>query len=262
MTTPRLKKSLGQHFLHDKNISHKIVQLLGIMPDDQVMEIGPGAGALSDYLMQEKLKQLVFIEKDTFWAKKLQARINNNDFTQTVLIDALHMPWHKVSSENPWKIISNLPYNVASPLMWDIFSKCSGLIKAVFMMQKEVGLRLVAKPGNKDYGALSVWIQSFVRPQWGFTVAPKSFRPPPKVDSAVLSFIPLSADEKAKHPEELSKLIKICFQSRRKQLKSIFRNNNLLHLLPILKILDIDEQYRPENLSPQDFANIVDKLVE
>lgn len=83
--------------------------------------------------------------------------------------------------EGPWKIISNLPYNVGSPLMWDIVSRTPDLTRAVFMVQKEVAERLYAKPGTKDYGALSVWIQSYVRVEWGFVVGPGAFNPPPKV---------------------------------------------------------------------------------
>ncbi len=252
----KAKKSLGQHFLRDKNISEKIVQLLHIVDTDKVMEIGPGPGALTTLLESHTLKQLLLIEKDDFWAKERQ-RLAQNQGTQAVLMDALHMPWQKVTSQNPWKIISNLPYNVASPLMWDIFSKCTGLSRAVFMMQKEVGQRLVAKPHSKEYGALSVWIQSFVLPQWAFVVGPKSFAPPPKVDSAVLSFIPLPMEERPQNPQALAQFIKMCFQNRRKQLKSILKQNNALHMLPILEKLNIDAERRPETLSPKDFQNIV-----
>ncbi len=262
MSQPKAKKSLGQHFLRDKNICEKIVQLLRIEEGDKVIEIGPGPGALTVLLEKHALKHLVLIEKDTFWAKERQrlALANKSLHTQALLMDALHMPWAKITTENPWKIISNLPYNVASPLMWDIFSQSTGLVRAVFMMQKEVGLRLVATPGNKEYGALSVWAQSFVRPQWGFVVGPKSFAPPPKVDSAVLAFTPLPMEEKTQHPQALAKLVKMCFQNRRKQLKSIFRQNNVLQLIPILESLHIDEQRRPETLSPQDFSAIVDAI--
>ncbi len=262
MSQPKAKKSLGQHFLRDKNICEKIVQLLHIQEGESVIEIGPGPGALTTLLEQQPLKHLVLIEKDTFWAKERQrlALARKKMHVQAVLMDALHMPWKNIQPEKPWKIISNLPYNVASPLMWDIFSQSTGLLRAVFMMQKEVGLRLVASPGNKEYGALSVWTQSFVRPQWGFVVGPKSFSPPPKVDSAVLAFTPLTAEEKAKHPKALAKLIKMCFQNRRKQLKSILRQNNVLHLLPLLAALHIDEQRRPETLSPQDFAAIIELI--
>ncbi len=260
MQQPKAKKSLGQHFLRDKNISEKIVSLLHIKEGDSVIEIGPGPGALTTILEQKPLSKLTLVEKDDHWAAERQRLGGPN--TEALLLDALQMPWHTIDEQNPRKIISNLPYNVASPLMWDIFSQCTGLIRAVFMMQKEVGLRLVAKPSTKEYGALTVWTQSFVRVEWGFVVGPKSFAPPPKVDSAVLAFMPRPAEERPKHPELLAKFVKMCFQNRRKQLKAILRQNNALHMLPTLEHLQIDPQRRPETLSPADFATILQDFVQ
>ncbi len=249
---PRAKKSLGQHFLKDKNISQNIVRLLEISAHDKVIEIGPGPGALTNILEQSELQKLILIEKDYHWANERQKNAGPN--TQTVLMDALSMAWQNITVENSWKIISNLPYNVASPLMWDIFSRASGLRRAVFMVQKEVGLRLIAKPNTKDYGALSVWTQSFVKPVWGFSVGPRAFSPPPKVDSAVLSFIP--HEIYAKNPTHLSSLIKMCFQNRRKQLGTIFKQHKAENYLMALDSLGIDLKKRPENLSPENFCAI------
>ncbi len=260
MQQPKAKKSLGQHFLRDRNISEKIVNLLRIEEGDKVIEIGPGPGALTTILEEKPLSELLLVEKDDHWAAERQRL--GAPFTHAKLMDALQMPWHTIDTENPRKIISNLPYNVASPLMWDIFSQCTGLIRAVFMMQKEVGLRLIAKPHSKEYGALTVWTQSFVRPEWGFIVGPKSFAPPPKVDSAVLAFTLLPIEQRPKHPELLAKLVKMCFQNRRKQLKSIFRQNNVLELIPSLETLDIDPERRPETLSPADFSAILEHFTQ
>ena len=105
--------------------------------------------------------------------------------------------------------------------MWDIVSRTPDLTRAVFMVQKEVAERLYAKPGTKDYGALSVWIQSYVRVEWGFVVGPGAFNPPPKVDSAVVTFIPLPRERHPADPKALSSILKLCFQLRRKQLQSI-----------------------------------------
>ncbi len=251
---PRAKKSLGQHFLRDKNIAHNIVKLLDTSPHDKVMEIGPGPGALTNILQETELSRLLLIEKDNHWAFERQKNATHN--TQTVLMDALCMPWQRINLDNKWKIISNLPYNVASPLMWDIFERAHGLVLAVFMVQKEVGLRLVAKPNTKDYGALSVWTQSFVKPSWGFSVGPKAFSPPPKVDSAVLRFMPIAHDLRPKNPTILANLIKMCFQNRRKQLGTIFKQHKAEHFIHALNSLGIDLQKRPENLSPEDFCAI------
>ncbi len=254
MTQPRAKKSLGQHFLKDKNISQKIVHLLKIEPEDNIIEIGPGPGALTQIIEQHTFNKLILIEKDNHWAMERGKEGGSN--TQAVIMDALNMTWENITPENPWKIISNLPYNVGSPIMWDIFEKATGLVRAVFMVQKEVALRLVAQPDNKDYGALSVWTQSFVQPAWGFVVGPKSFAPPPKVDSAVVSFTPLPATARPANPQELSRLIKMCFQNRRKQLGTIFKQNKALEYLDALEKLNLKATLRPENLTPKEFCNL------
>lgn len=252
--SPRAKKSLGQHFLRDPRICENIVRLLRSTADDKIIEIGPGPGALTKILQLQSYAQLLLLEKDNHWAAERQKYADPR--TQAVLIDALTFDWKKLNQGSSWKIIGNLPYNVASPLMWDIFSQVTNLSRAVFMVQKEVGDRIVAQPNSPHYGGLSAWIQSFVVPHWGFVVPPGAFVPPPKVDSAVLAFTPLPLETWPNHPDKLAWLIKLCFQNRRKQLGSIFRQNGILHLMDRLESLRIDPQRRPETLTPQDFQNI------
>ncbi len=254
MQHPKAKKSLGQHFLRRRDICERIVGLLRITEGDRVIEIGPGPGALTDVLQECPLQRLILLEKDNYWAGERQKHAR--PFTQAVLTDALTIDWTRVTAERPWKIIGNLPYNVASPLMWDIFSRCTGLTRAVFMVQKEVGDRLAAQPDCKDYGALTVWTKSFVTPIKGFVVGPGAFSPPPKVDSAVLAFEPLPPERRPAQPEQLARLIKICFQQRRKQLGSIFRQHGLQGVSEQLPTLGIDARVRPENLTPEQFQQI------
>ncbi len=260
MNTPRAKKSLGQHFLRHPHMAQKIVELLQVEAGDCVLEIGPGPGALTQFLEVSPARLLCLVEKDRYWAAARQA--HGGVRTQAVLMDAMHMPWSRITPHCPWKIVSNLPYNVASPLMWDIFSQATGLVRAVFMMQKEVGQRLVAQPHTKAYGALTVWVQSFVRPQWGFVVGPGAFSPPPKVDSAVLSFVPVPLEKRPRHPAQLSRLLKMCFQNRRKQLKSIFRQHQALAYMDGLAELGIDAQHRPEDMTYEEFVRLVDVVAE
>lgn len=158
---PRAKKSLGQHFLKDAKTSARIVDLLRIGPEDRVLEIGPGPGAITGIIHERGPAEFRLIEKDSYWAAHHAELERPAPAVQVLNADALAFPWE--SLEGPWKIISNLPYNVGSPLMWDIVSRTPDLTRAVFMVQKEVAERLYAKPGTKDYGALSVWIQSYVR---------------------------------------------------------------------------------------------------
>ncbi|MCL2123603.1 MAG: 16S rRNA (adenine(1518)-N(6)/adenine(1519)-N(6))-dimethyltransferase RsmA [Desulfovibrionaceae bacterium] len=256
MQTPKAKKSLGQHFLHQSSVAERIVQLLEVGPQDRVLEIGPGSGALSALLRIANPALLLLVEKDGYWAAERRKAGDG----QVVLMDAMHFAWNRITPDRPWKIIGNLPYNVASPLLWDIASQAGGLQRAVCMVQKEVALRVIAAPDTKRYGALSVWLQSFMRPQLIFTVGPGAFTPPPKVDSAVVLFEPLPRAQRVQRPEPLASLLKICFQNRRKQLRSIFRMHHREYALPILRELDIDPQSRPEHLAPKLFQELSARL--
>ena len=247
--SPRAKRSLGQNFLQDKNVARKIVRSLDIGPDDKVLEIGPGPGALTCWIREEGPSRLVLVEKDAHWARERM----RDGRVSVILADALTLPFERFNE--PWKFIGNLPYNVASPLMWELFSRAEGLVRAVFMIQKEVGQRVVAKPGTSAYGALSVWIQSFVRPKLEFIVPPQVFRPRPKVDSAVLSFVPLTEEEKGNFfPDALAKTLHASFQMRRKQMGTILRANGSGP--DVLERIGIDLALRPENLSPDDFHRL------
>lgn len=250
---PKAKKSLGQHFLHDQQICKRIVALLQSKPNDNVLEIGPGPGALTKILEKAELANFVVLEKDPYWAKE-----RNNALCQAILIDALNFDWQRLACANnldkntAWKLIGNLPYNVASPLIWDIVSQAQNVQRAVFMVQKEVGQRITAKPGGKEYGALSVWVQYHATSRLAFTVGKGAFNPAPKIDSAVI-VLELKS-ERPKNPQHLANLLHICFQNRRKQLGSIFRMANL----PESILAGRDPKLRPENLSVEDFASIAE----
>ena len=254
-TQPKAKKSLGQHFLRHESICNRIASLLLPKDTDNVIEIGPGPGALTRAIEAQPHARLVLLEKDSHWAAERQ-RLGAAR-TQAVLTDALRFDWSRITPDNPWKIIGNLPYNVASPMMWDLFSRATGLVRAAFMVQKEVGQRLAAGPGNGHYGALSVWVQSFARPRMEFIVGPGAFSPPPKVDSAVLSFEPLPPDQRPERPDLLALVIKVCFQQRRKQLGSITRRCPLAPWLSAaIEQAGITPTLRPEQLTVADFQHI------
>ena len=251
---PRAKKSLGQHFLRREEICARIAALLLPRPEDRVLEIGPGPGALTRALEDGPHACLLLLEKDRHWAAERQRPAGPR--TQAVLTDALRFDWRRIGPERPWKIIGNLPYNVASPLIWDIVSQSRGLSRAVFMVQKEVGQRLAAAPGNGHYGALPVWVQSHARPRLEFVVGPGAFSPPPRVDSAVLSFEPLPAEALPDRPDALSRLLRICFQQRRKQLGGIFRRAGLPQLEEALERTGLAPHLRPEALHKEDFLRL------
>lgn len=257
MQEPRAKKSLGQNFLQDKNIAGKIVDAVRIEQGDFVLEIGPGPGMLTNFLTSKQPRKLFLVEKDYYWAETRQkALAAAGQSGGVILTDALTMPWARF--DFPCKIVGNLPYNVASPLMWDIVSLCSGLQRAVFMVQKEVALRIVAASDTSAYGALSAWLQCYTTPIYEFTVPPQVFKPAPKVHSAVVSFKPLPVAELPQKPDKLSMLLKIMFQKRRKQLGGIFKGAGLSHEL--LEQSGISLFARPENLSPQQMKKISENL--
>lgn len=248
---PRAKKSLGQNFLKDGNIARKIVDALAISQDDYVVEIGPGPGALTDIIAHRAPRRLVLVEKDEYWADERRGTVlPSGEKVEVLCADALAVRWEDFPA--PWKCIGNLPYNVASPLMWDIFSRGAGLARAVFMIQKEVGQRIAAEPGTKAYGALSVWARTFVRPKIEFIVPPQVFVPRPKVDSAVLSFEPRSDVPEEKEREALSTMLHLCFQQRRKQLGTILKPLNITEwdLPPSSGVVFT---MRPERLTPEQF---------
>lgn len=253
------KKSLGQNFLQDPNICRKIVAYLDMQPGDQVMEIGPGPGALTDILRASAAKQLVLVEKDTELAARhalLPAQAAGPQVT-VLNEDALNLPYEDYAQG--WKFIGNLPYNVASPIMWELFSRARGLSRAVFMIQKEVGLRLTASPGSKAYGGLTVWVQSFVLPRLEFIVPPHVFYPRPKVDSAVLSFTPLAQAQPLPELGCLGQTIRACFQMRRKQMGSIARR--LGKSPDLLDNLGISNIERPENLTVFQFHQLANSSI-
>ena len=238
---PQLKKSLGQHFLVNPGVARKIVSLLELSGQDQVLEIGPGGGSLTGLLRQEPHSRLMVIEKDSYWA----------DFHAAAGItaiagDALDFDWAALCGQGLWKLVGNLPYNVASPLIWNVVSECPCYERAVFMTQKEVAERICAAPGTRAYGALSVWVQTHAAARLEMRVNPGSFLPPPKVDSAVITLIP--NQEKPPYPDSLRRLLRICFQQRRKQLSGIFHRAGLAVLEQGLERLGIDSRLRPENL--------------
>ncbi len=248
-TSPAPKKSLGQHFLRNPEICKRIASLAELAKGDQVLEIGPGPGALTKVLEDLPHARLVLLEKDAHWAKVREEE--GGPRTEVHCMDALTYPWE--SLEGPWKIVGNLPYNVASPLIWDIAERAVSMTKAVFMIQKEVGERLCARPGTRDYGALSVWVQAFWQAHFDFVVRPGAFLPPPKVDSAVCSFVPVAQRPDAAQARRLARVIKLCFSQRRKQLGGTLRKAGQLHLVAGLEERGIALSARAEELSVEDY---------
>ncbi len=242
------KKSLGQNFLIDQNIARKIVASLDLGPFDLALEIGPGRGVLTR-LMARDAGRVLALEKDASLAFALE----KNSKILMVNMDALHLDWRRLDRRPGIKIAGNLPYNIAQVLLWDLVSQTRKFGKAVFMLQKEVAQRITSAPGCKEYGALSVWIQSHVRVKLLFSVPPWVFRPRPRVHSSVIGLTPLPEEKFFFDSDKLSQVLKIMFQNRRKQLGRILKTywNNRKN--KILALSSLDAARRPEQLSPQEF---------
>lgn len=243
----RPKRALGQNFLVDPNVAAKIVAALGIVPGETVIEIGPGRGALSGPILDAGPGAYLALEKDRDLAARLrvvhpEAAVAN--------CDALRVDWSRLDRLPGVKVVGNLPYNIASPLLWDLCAGAARFARGVFMVQHEVALRLAAGPGSGQYGMLSAWIGNFAAVRYCFKVPPTVFRPRPKVDSAVVAVTPLPPEARADDPGPLARLLKLLFAARRKQLGGILRRFGDEDVAAFLQSHGLSLRDRPENVPP------------
>lgn len=250
----KAKKSLGQHFLKDQNIAKKIVNSLSGNGYTDVIEVGPGMGVLTQYLIEKKNFDINVVEIDgesiTYLQQhfpQLEGKILNKDFLRIDLTAYF---------KKPGAIIGNFPYNISSQIFFKILENRDIVIEAVGMIQKEVAERLAAPPGSKTYGILSVILQAFYKIEYLFTVSPHVFAPPPKVKSAVIR-LTRNARKNLNCDEVLFvKVVKTAFNQRRKTIHNSLKPLNLTsdnH--PLLKM-------RPEQLSVDDFVQLTRWVLE
>ena len=185
----RPKKSLGQHFVQDPNILRKIVEEAALEPEDIVVEIGAGLGSLTAPLA-ERIKKVYALEIDPRLAEALRERFSGMEQVEVVQGDALKFDFAPIFQKwrRKMKVVANLPYEISSPMIFRLLKEREYFSLLVLMLQLEVARRVVARPGTKDYGPLSLWSQLYSRAAIAFQVGPQAFHPPPKVDSAVVKF--------------------------------------------------------------------------
>lgn len=253
---PFAKRSLGQNFLQDPNTARRIVAALEIAPGDHVLEIGPGRGALTEWIVAAAPARVQALEKDRDLAQALPERW---PVLEVLTGDALEHPWESIDSPS-YKVVGNLPYNVASPLIWDFVSRAGDYGRAVFMVQYEVARRLTAEPGSSDYGALTAWVRNFAATTLLFKVGPAVFRPRPKVDSGVVLFSPLADRPGPKAAQTLAGLLRACFQKRRKQLSNILKSQWENGIGQWFAEQGLSGTLRPENLSPRHFRDMAERF--
>jgi 16S rRNA (adenine1518-N6/adenine1519-N6)-dimethyltransferase len=246
-----LKKSLGQHFLKDENICRKIVAVLQQSSFSQLLEVGPGGGALTKYLVKLKGSNFKAVELDdekvAFLLKtypSLEGRIIHQSFLD------IEKPF-----TGPFSVIGNFPYNISSQILFKILEWNEDVELVIGMFQKEVAQRIAAKEGNKVYGVLSVLVQAFFDVEYLFDVNEQSFTPPPKVKSAVIRLLRKKEPIRMKSEKSFFLLVKTAFNQRRKTLR------NAVKTLFETTILE-DELFskRAEQLTVQQFAALTFKM--
>jgi 16S rRNA (adenine1518-N6/adenine1519-N6)-dimethyltransferase len=264
----RPKKTWGQHFLLHPHQARRIVAALQLTSEDTVVEIGAGLGALTG-LLAPAARRVIALERDPELARFLRGELFvDTPGVEIICQDVLEFDFLGAAREagRPLAVVGNLPYQITSPLLFTLIRDIPAVAQAVLMMQQEVGARLSASPGTKDYGILSVLIQYYFRVTRLFSLSPGNFFPPPQVDSVVLRLLPETPDPAALDPATLHQVVKMAFGHRRKTL-----NNTLVaqaaslgltleKMRDLLAHLGIDPRRRGETLSLAEFVAISNQV--
>ncbi len=252
------KKSLGQNFLIDKNIINKIVGLVKIQ-DKDVIEIGPGKGALTSEILKKKPKSLSLIEKDNFLFKELKIKYKSSEKINLFNDDILKFDLEKINKKGS-AIFGNLPYNISSQILVKIlnFKKWPPFFNdIVFMFQKEVGEKIIGKFSTDNYGRLSILTNYRIKPIQNFLVSQNCFYPKPKVTSMVIHFKPRKNNQiPIKNLKNLEKVTSLFFSNKRKMInKSLYK---LLKRKEIDMLKNLDTSLRPADIEPELYYKIVE----
>ena len=253
----KAKKSLGQNFLVDKNILEKITNI-AIIKDKIIVEIGPGTGNLTSYILKKKPKKFFVIEKDNDLSINLKNKFDNQ--IKIINEDVLNVNETNIS-EDKITVFGNLPYNISTEILskWIINLKDNFWFECLILMfQKEVADRIIAKSNTSMYGRLSIISNWKLKIEKICDISPEAFKPKPKIESSLLLFYPRENFVKIKDPNNLEKVTRIFFNQRRKMLKKPF--NQLFNGdQKILNKLKIDLNLRPQNLSLETYYNLVNE---
>ena len=257
---PRPRKSLGQHFLIDPNIVRKIVTVADVHADDTVLEIGPGRGALTGPLCRAA-KTVIAVEVDRQVGDYLKQRFPDCPNFDLRIGDALEFSYDTVPLGTV--VVANLPYNISTPLLFKLLEARRRFTRLILMLQTEVARRLVAKPGGKTYGSLSVSVQRWTNPSLAFTVSPRCFLPPPEVGSAVVRLdVRQDRVHDAAADAQFLHVVRSAFAHRRKTLANSLRDAGfeLSMVSRGLAEASINGTRRAETLSPDEFVSLVRAL--
>ena len=251
------RKRFGQNFLVDESVVDRIVAAVDSRPDQRIVEIGPGLGAMTAPLLR-RTGRLDVIELDRDLAAALPGRLNHPEGLVVHQADALKFDFTKLAAGEPLRVVGNLPYNISTPLLFHLLDHSDAIRDMHFMLQKEVVDRITAEPGTKAWGRLGVMTAARADARQLFTVSPGAFRPAPKVDSAIVRIIPreLDANHRALLPA-LETVVRHAFAQRRKTLRNTLKGV----LAPeTLEAHQIDPTRRAETLSLEEFIRIAQYL--
>ncbi|WP_138435868.1 16S rRNA (adenine(1518)-N(6)/adenine(1519)-N(6))-dimethyltransferase RsmA [Marinobacter shengliensis] len=256
----KARKRFGQNFLHDPGVIEKIVRSINPKPDDAIVEIGPGLGAITEEILAVN-PRLQVVELDRDLIPVLRTKFFNYPEFRIHEADALSFDFSQlVVDGRPLRIVGNLPYNISTPLIFHLLAQ-SGVVQDMhFMLQKEVVQRLAATPGDNNYGRLGIMAQYFCKVQPLFEVGPGAFRPAPKVDSAIVRLVPhKELPHPAKNLKTLQAVVRTAFNARRKTLRKALA---ALVTVEQFQSVGINDGLRPENLSLADYVKIADLLAD
>tara|TARA_B100000287_G_C20603536_1_gene769075 strand:+ start:693 stop:1472 length:780 start_codon:yes stop_codon:yes gene_type:complete len=243
------KKKIGQHFLSDDNIANKIAELVDFKKHKQIVEVGPGMGALTDHLINSA-KKLSVIEIDNECIEYLEKKYQKKELE---IISANFLKYDLESfKDNEILIIGNFPYNISSQIIFKVIENRDMVSSLIGMFQKEVAARICSNSGTKTYGILSVLTQLYYDVQINFDVSPNVFKPKPKVNSSVLSLKRKKSTKVVCDEELLFKVVKLSFQQRRKKIKNSLKKLDI----PEVILEDSIFEYRPEQLSSSEFVKL------
>ena len=256
--TEPAKKHLGQHFLHERGIISKIVQAVDPQPGDRLVEIGPGQGAITFPLL-DRHGELTVIEFDRDLIFPLTEAARAHGTLEVIHRDVLSVDFTALTGgEGQIRLVGNLPYNLSSPILFHALEHAAAIRDMHFMLQKEVVDRMAAGPGSKVYGRLGVMLQAYCHVTPLFNVPPGAFRPPPKVDSAVVRLVPRAPETIGiTDPQTYSAVVRDAFGQRRKTLRNALSK---LCDAAAIEAAGIRPESRAEQIEVADFVRLANHL--
>ena len=260
------KKRFGQNFLHDDQVLQKLIRAIGPKKNDFMLEIGPGQGALTDYLIRE-IKPLTAVEIDRDLIVLLNKKYTPEQL-HLIQSDILKFDLKKLDrkfesivgaplagAHPKIRVVGNLPYNISTPLLFHLFDQIDQIQDMHFMLQKEVAERICANVGDSQYGRLSIMSQYYCQTELLFIIGPESFDPAPKVDSAFVRLTPRQPQRNTKHFKLFAELVAAAFSQRRKTISNSLKRYFSKDQLEALKL---DPKKRPQDLTVEDFLMLSD----